>query len=123
MLKKAVLVVQAKDTGRFLLKKREGTWGFAAEVPFDPEVATLFLLLREANKNMGLPDDSDEFCLDFIDNIAKIQIFHASVETESLGDVEAEWCHLFTFPEAFDPDMNKVFHDKRFLEKVLTPEI
>jgi hypothetical protein len=123
MVKKSVLVVQAKDTGRFLLKKRDDVWGFAAQHDFDPEVSILFNLIKQANVAMGLAEDSDDFCLDYVDNIGKVQVFHALVESELISDPDAEWCHLFTFPENFDPIFDKLFQDNAFLAKIVQPEI
>lgn len=126
MIEKSLLILQARDTGRILLKKRNKLWGFVGHIVPNDEVSVLFALIKEARDALGTQsediDVDDEFTFDYVGLWKNLQLFHGLVDEETPVTDDCEWCHLFTFPEDWEVGLDRVFENKYLLEKIVSPD-
>ena len=124
MIAMNVMVIQSRQTGRFLLKKTDEVWSFPSVVVNDYQQPVVYLAMEDVGEALGQDVEENGWLLDFIaDN--DHQLFHVWVDGEPKGPNIAdrlEWCSLFLFPEKTDPIVSKILSNRILLEKSLTPE-
>lgn len=127
MIEKSLLILQARDTGKILLKKRNDIWGFVGQVEPNEQISVLYALIREAREALGTQhvdlDVDDEFLFDYVGLWKDYQIFHGLVDNETpVANQDCEWCHLFTFPEEWEDGLDRVFENRYLMEKIVSPD-
>lgn len=120
----SALVIQAKDTGRFLLKKSKGEtlWHFTGSFELDfVKDSPIFIILSEVEKDLGRPLGQLEAFL----KTRKLDFFmHAWVENEIIHpktDDEYIWVDLLHLPQDVDPSVDVAFSNKMFQYHIIQP--
>lgn len=119
-----VMVIQSRQTGRFLLKKTDDVWSFPSVVVNDYQQPVVYLAMEDVGEALGQDVEENSWLLDFIAD-PDHQLFHVWVDGEPKGPTitdRLEWCSLFLFPEKTDPLVSKIFSNRILLEKSITPE-
>lgn len=119
-----VMVVQSRQTGRFLLKKTDDVWSFPSVVVNDFAQPVVYMAMDELGEALGQDVEENSWLLDFVPD-TEHQVFHVWVDGEPMGPTildRLEWCSLLLFPENTDPIVSKMFNNRTMLEKIIAPE-
>lgn len=119
-MKKVILVLQSRTTGRFLIGKRGGLWNWTSSRDNDPNKSVMFEALDDVDDLLESPMDRDTMSLEILEGTPDL-IIHVWADGQPVTKSHAEWVSAFMFPDNCHGDIDKVFNLASFREISVRP--
>lgn len=117
------IVIQSRDTGRFLLHKGNGQWEFALWEYVD-SFSPLKDMIAKMGTILGSKTPQDPMFTYIMTKQSTFHLYHVWVEKEPLSPYAAghyEWRALFDFPADLHYTVDWSVESQHFMETIIRP--